>query len=825
MDIEIRPIRIQMDTNIPGKQIIELKKSLLYNAALPNISTLDEYPYFTMDVEYPTMHLNTLSYEKRVEFFFNKSIMLKTLKTFKAAYFKEPKKDEFKLETIEDKNMVNKNMENQKHIKKMENNIETKKREIEEIESIFNKDSSAYKKKYTDLITVLNAITTDFDAIFQNRDTNKRADKTATDFSKIKFSNNRVFSAVFDDAIVYGERYIKLWENMKNNESDIMINDFITKFNKLKSVPKTGENIKKILTFFELEIENKQKDNISLVEKIFTEKNTILTKEKYQKIENINNEIKVLNDELTKDKSESIEMKEQTERIKKKETIALTEEEKKETQLKNSEANIMTMLKLLFPTKYPIIGNILSSFNQIIMNKNESNLSLNDFLPSGLKNKFVPGFAEYSYLKIDSKIYTITQVVWLNDIYNHKQYSTLIEQYKQLNKQKQNDASKLISDTQKLLEKFKENYGKNSKNYLDDTDIEYFNEILKKMKEQARPQGQMVFQSESQKNIDLLQQFIEAVDKFKRIITNSNSEKNDTEIMDTAKNMVDTYKKISQQFNQKYTNTINSMSKDVEKIRTNDYIIHNYIGAPGINLNYKDEESKYVDILKNNYSYYTSFVDNIRKFRSPEKISTNYVLQNTIDDFLDNTEEYKFGPNLGPFNFLMNPYNIHTNPFSSSPINATKEEKTKFAIEKNRYKQRMNTGVTILPSASENEPKYEIYIEMNVIAGELNNNNTKLVDCLYKGESLGDKLEYLLNKTLANPWDINSMRLFFDITQGDAKQEILNTEKKTDVSNQNQVKPPPEPAKNIPIKKQGGGMFNTRKLRSNLINKTYKMRL
>ncbi len=61
---------------------------------------------------------------------------------------------------------------------------------------------------------------------------------------------------------------------------------------------------------------------------------------------------------------------------------------------------------------------------------------------------------------------------------------------------------------------------------------------------------------------------------------------------------------------------------------------------------------------------------------------------------------------------------------------------------------------------------------MNVIAGELNDSNKSLVDCLYQGDSLGNKLEYLVNETLHNPWDINSSRLYFDITQGDAKKEI-----------------------------------------------------
>ena len=82
MSINIRPIKIIFDTNIPGKQMIPFTKSLLYNPVLKNIGDLNEYPNFTMDVLFPFSYLNTLSYEKQVYFFFNKSEMLNVLKIY-----------------------------------------------------------------------------------------------------------------------------------------------------------------------------------------------------------------------------------------------------------------------------------------------------------------------------------------------------------------------------------------------------------------------------------------------------------------------------------------------------------------------------------------------------------------------------------------------------------------------------------------------------------------------------------------------------------------------------------------------------------------------
>jgi hypothetical protein len=89
MSIDIRPINILFDTNIPGKEIIPFTKSLLYNPVLKDIGNLNEYPYFTIDLLFPYSYLTSLPYEKQVSFFFNKSEMLKVLKIYNASYFKK----------------------------------------------------------------------------------------------------------------------------------------------------------------------------------------------------------------------------------------------------------------------------------------------------------------------------------------------------------------------------------------------------------------------------------------------------------------------------------------------------------------------------------------------------------------------------------------------------------------------------------------------------------------------------------------------------------------------------------------------------------------
>jgi hypothetical protein len=80
-----------------------------------------------------------------------------------------------------------------------------------------------------------------------------------------------------------------------------------------------------------------------------------------------------------------------------------------------------------------------------------------------------------------------------------------------------------------------------------------------------------------------------------------------------------------------------------------------------------------------------------------------------------------------------------------------------------------------------------------------------------------------VNETLRNPWDINSNRLFFDITQGDAAKEIENKKKEDEEKSKEKSK---EEEEKPDDSKKGGRIIynmNTRKLRGDII-KTRKNR-
>ena len=77
--IDIRTIKVLLDTNIPGKEIVPLTKSILYQPKM-NTGKWNEYPFFTMDAEYPEGYLSRFTYEQQMEFFFVKQKMIEKVK-------------------------------------------------------------------------------------------------------------------------------------------------------------------------------------------------------------------------------------------------------------------------------------------------------------------------------------------------------------------------------------------------------------------------------------------------------------------------------------------------------------------------------------------------------------------------------------------------------------------------------------------------------------------------------------------------------------------------------------------------------------------------
>lgn len=608
MALDIRTIKIMIDTNIPGKAPIAFTKSMLYNPILKDIKDLNEYPFFTVDMEFPEWYLKQLSYEKQVEFFFNKTQMESTLR---------------------------------KYIKPISAQTDT-----------------------------------------------------------LQFP----------------------------------VNDISNK------IGGTEDKDKKLL------------------------------------------------------------------------------------QSDISDKNIMIMLQLLFPTKYPLMNNIFTSFSSVILKRVNFDIKFTDFLPPFIKKKLFEGLATYSYLKIDGKIYTVSQVIWLNDIYNHKEYGALVDKFDKLNKWKGKEIGKLNEEIEKKRAKFNKTYS----DYLvkiKDTELNDLLQLDKRL-EEAKDKGQKITYTQQEIYAafdDLIKKFVKSISDFGTLL--KADEVDNEKISAMSKKLSIYYSELNESKFRSYfqpTNKtildkfISNLNRDIEDILVLEYILDVYFNKPGINLDFEKDEPKYRDKLKEKYKTYTDFAENIKKFRAPQRESTNPFLQKTIDDFLDNSEYIK-----GLFNFIMNPYNLGKNPIKQALKfnDYGSDTKSKLKNEQGLFYKRMNTGITLLTSASETDPYFEIYVQINLIGGELNDDNRSLIDCMYQGESLGNRIENLLNPTLFYPWTLKSSRIFFDITEGSAKDQIIAAEKeKKEAAIKEDNKEKEKKEKKEPEIQKGG----TRKLREYFMRSTRK---
>lgn len=96
-----------------------------------------------------------------------------------------------------------------------------------------------------------------------------------------------------------------------------------------------------------------------------------------------------------------------------------------DTRISYEQKNIKKMLVLLFPTKYPVYSNVYDSYNYVIKkDRSMSNYMLRYSNPFITKN--------YSYIRLNNTIYTISRIIWINDFLNHPSMTHIFDKYRAL---------------------------------------------------------------------------------------------------------------------------------------------------------------------------------------------------------------------------------------------------------------------------------------------------------------------------------------------------------------------------------------------------------
>lgn len=406
-----------------------------------------------------------------------------------------------------------------------------------------------------------------------------------------------------------------------------------------------------------------------------------------------------------------------------------------ETKIKNTKQNIMIMLSIIFPTNYPTQNNIMNSYDLIYTNILSAS-SISNVLPFLLNMTLgiQSTKQKYSYINSPSKgKCTVTQIIWLNDIYNHPEYKTIVEKYDTFQNWKITEITKLEYEMNNEIKIYKKAY-KNG--------LENLAEILNKRKTEIEKlmdiNNQRLIKEKKMNDKNDFNIFIGKLNLIIKEINKLNNHYMDLIIFKRKYHNI--YKFIKDEISLISNFNMQLLLQSIDTIELNSEIINKYLKASTIQIEgdknsltlSREEKELQQRITKwNGYNKYNEFINLLKTFQKSSNESYNIYLQEVIDDFIR-------GDTDNEFEELMYPSNIQS---SAELIKL------------------IQTGINI---KSSNPIKHTIYLRMDVIAGELNDSNKNSIYCVFNGEYLGNELNQLLKEN-KNYWELTSNRFFFDL--------------------------------------------------------------
>ncbi len=502
----------------------------------------------------------------------------------------------------------------------------------------------------------------------------------------------------------------------------------------------------------------------------------------------------------------------------------------------NIEKNVEIMLTLLFPTKFPVIRNFNTSYNQFIKGESVSDISYKIGVSVNEEGMVTTG-NNYSYIKLNNGEYTITKILWLNDIFNHPIYRVFIDEYVDYIQKSGERNSNIVLAINNAIAKLATRFIKTEKNnfdlseYKNTIETEY-NEIfgksdIKDKDKKNKDRTQFSLDNEKKQYDDDIKTLYDLLNTFGyEYIGNPEYIISDINNLDVINNLDDInklnlYEKLYNGYKQNLPNIKNKykngeeLSNDEKNIFKNDqerikHITNMYTRVYNIREVYKRIKSNKRSSLKLNPEFENK-IDNIvkelRKIVISIKIKENYITDdNKINTKIDGEEEdvmnelktkYKFFLDfLERINDLNFPKRFSTNETLQDMISkySSGNETDGFSnvlteiisiIVKNSSNslsqdEYYNVGVTQINPNDDKLPKYEIYVSFDLIEGKMDDAMLEKVGCIYNGIELGTSAQ---NYEMSN----NKYNALF------SKVFIQKSQYENNTSNKQNTEPLPTP--------------------------------
>lgn len=269
--------------------------------------------------------------------------------------------------------------------------------------------------------------------------------------------------------------------------------------------------------------------------------------------------------------------------------------------------------------------------------------------------------------------------------------------------------------------------------------------------------------------------------------------------------------------NSELTEQLRPIFDNAKNLINIDIIKTKYFGDE-ISVDFEDDSKDVKELFAAKYKKYVDYAATLKGFVEPERETTNENLQELIYASYKNKTEYDFknpalihikrkilppaAPPVAPPAAPVVDYEFDFNKFIDVIKKAylykaglTDDNKTKNEDIETEF---MHVDTTYIQDSTPDKPKYEIYLGVELIGGEINDSNQGDINCKYKGDYLGNMFYRAINKHGFNKYEYQPNG-YFDIKTGsDANPDVEfqkigqpTEEKKADQKDEPKAEPKP----------------------------------
>ena len=440
-------------------------------------------------------------------------------------------------------------------------------------------------------------------------------------------------------------------------------------------------------------------------------------------------------------------------------------ENDKEVRIKNAKDNFIILLNILFPTSFPIKSNIRETFSENIQDTIVDLGTPDDSIFSSITDIFEERENKYGYCIFNNEPCTISKITFINDVINDPIFLELI----QISTNFQLIRQKKINEYKKKVDDLYENINTNITNNLttiqkafkteNDPVVEIYKKIINTKsninRDAKHPPSLMEpylnrLIEEDKSNIENIINIFVKLYELKEISTDPNY--------------------IPFIFTQLpgFSNLLNdSFNYYIQKQILNSIIQLNIANAylkkeKEDNKSLNNIEKKIISTLKS-FNIFDTFLNTMRKFKSPNRSYTNEYLSNIINNSETEMDEYiKFIDYINKINKEERPSDeLLNNDFMKDKL-----QTGVMTVLENMQSENTEKKETIQdPLKSTTKKHYDVMVNFEVIKDILNDKNLDDIKCPYKDEYLVELYNNLKYANQKNPMLFYNQFKVFDMAK------------------------------------------------------------